>query len=134
RGQQLLLLALAALLLLAGIEHLNLVTRDAGASAHARFLFPAIAATSLFLVLGLWQLPTYVRAVGLAALLSASIAATGFSLSILPSSFGPIVPVYGDLDSAQAQQRVSVNFDEARMSVQGWNLEPRSDLRPGGRL
>ncbi|HEX6512681.1 MAG TPA: glycosyltransferase family 39 protein, partial [Chloroflexota bacterium] len=135
RGQQLLVLGLGTLLLLASIVHLNLATHDAGATAHARFLFPALAATSLGLAYGLWRLPGLARPLGVTALLGISLGVIGFSLATIPPAFEQTaLPVYSDLDSAQAEHRISVTFDKAGIGLSGWTLAPSSDLRPGGQL
>jgi hypothetical protein len=105
-------------------------THSDGGSTHGRFMFPAIGSTATFLLLGLWALPKALRLGAVATLLATCLAVIGYSVDVLPRSFGPTLPVYGDMHSASAQHSGRIRFANG-MNVLGWSELDRTAARPG---
>jgi hypothetical protein len=103
---------------------------DDGATAHARFILPSLAAASFLFVAGLTALPKVVRKIGLAALVALELIVAVFSLGLLPRAFGGVSPIFGDARSAQIENATPVTFDRA-MGLAGWSGFSPSNLKPG---
>ncbi|MHB8618992.1 MAG: glycosyltransferase family 39 protein [Chloroflexota bacterium] len=106
------------------------VQLDDGATAHARFMLPALTASSILLAVGLDSLPFMVSRVAFPCLFAAQLAAAGYALRTLPVSFGGTLPVYGDARSAMIQHHDRVVFHKA-MEVRGWT-DSAVQVKPGG--
>lgn len=124
-----LLALLASFLILLGIVlYRNIITQSDGGTTHVRFLLPALAATSTFLVLGLLSLPKGLREVALGGLFAACLSVTGYAVWTLPDAFVNI-PTFGDLASAGAREPLNVDFATG-MRLAGANL-PDQPVVPG---
>jgi hypothetical protein len=126
-------LAFALLTLVAIVNYRYVGTRGDGGTTHARFLFPAIAASSLLIVLGLSGLPRLARVVGFITLFGTCLATVGYSVYILPRSFGPTLPVYGDVASAGVQNMSKLAFASG-MELIGWSRTEGRPVAPGQTL
>ncbi|HLY67795.1 MAG TPA: hypothetical protein VKU60_19810, partial [Chloroflexota bacterium] len=132
RGASLVLLVSAFFVLLVMVDYRVLATRSDGGTTHARFLFPAVAASTIFLVLGISALPDLLRKTGFFVLFSASLALVAYSVFVLPRSFGLTVPVYGDPEAAGAQELLAADFSNG-MQLVGWS-RPDGGVAPGQQL
>jgi len=133
-GASLVLLAAGFFVLLVMVDYRVLLTRSDGGTTHARFLFPAFAASTIFLVLGLDALrPDWLRKASFGLLFASCLSLVGFSIEALPKSFGPIAPVYGDAQSAGVQNPVQADFSNG-MQLLGWNLVSGQPVKPGQTL
>jgi hypothetical protein len=122
-------LQVSFLMLLGIIFHRNLTSLSDGGTSHARFLMPAILATSAFLGLGLMSLPRVLRRLATAGMFATCLSAIGYGLWILPRAFVN-VPAYGDLSSAGAAQTADVRFANG-MQLAGFSLPPERTVAPG---
>jgi len=129
-GASLILLASGFLILLVMVDYRVLATHSDGGTTHARFLFPAISASTLLLVLGLSALPKMVRGWSFGLLFCACLSLIGYSLYVLPRSFGPTLPVYGDATRAGVQHLSNATFDNS-MRLVGWSSLDGQEVRPG---
>lgn len=129
-GASLILLAAGFLILFAMVDYRVVATRSDGGTTHARFLFPAITASSLGLVLGLNRFPKPVRLASFGLLFCTCLAMIGYSIYVLPTSYGPTLPVYGDATRAGAQHVDNVSFSNG-MRLVGWTLPDGSVAHPG---
>ena len=130
-GASLVLLSAAFAILLVMVDYRYLVTKSDGGTTHARFLFPAFAASSIFLALGINALrPKWLRSASFGLLFASCLSLVGYSIETLPKSFGPTLPVYGDIATAGAQHAASVNFANG-MQLLGWSLDGGQPPRPG---
>lgn len=103
---------------------------DDGATAHARFVLPSLASSSILLTIGLASLPRLIRRAGFAALVALELGVAVYSLYILPGAFGGVIPVYGDLVSAQVQHPMAVTFERA-VQFSGWSPMTADPVRAG---
>ncbi|GEM_PF-3059518 len=109
------------LVLLAVVLYRNIVTFSDGGTTHARFLLPAIGASSIFIASGLAILPSVFRKAALGGLFATCLSVVGYSILTLPQSFGPTAPAYGDARSAGVQQSLAVDYSNG-MRLAGLNL------------
>ncbi len=128
-----LLLAVALSGSLLSVVLWNILQHDDGATSHARFIFPTLTASSLFIALGLWSLPRILRVAGFASLFALYLAVIGYSFMTLPKAFGPTAPVYGDVQSAGAQHSTNIPFGHA-MEIVGWSNSGISPPNAGSQL
>ncbi len=105
-------LAAAFVILLLVVVYYDMAGHNDGGTTHGRFLFPALLSSSIFLAAGLWSLPRWGRWWALHGLICTCLAAIGYALWIVPRSFGPVLPVYGDTVSAGVQDPRSVSFEK----------------------
>jgi hypothetical protein len=130
-GASLILLVSAFFILLVIVDYRVLATHSDGGTTHARFLFPAFAASTIFLVLGIDALgPAWLRKAGFGLVFASCLSLIGFSIEALPKSYGPTVPVYGDAKAAGAQHLLTVDFDNG-MQLLGWSLLSKNEVRTG---
>lgn len=125
------LLAASLLSLLAIVQYRYLASGSDGGTTHARFLFPAIAASSILLALGLDSLrPSWLSKLGFGLLFASCLSVVGYSIMTLPKSFGPTLPVYSDAKTAGAETVTRVEFVNG-MLLLGWRVVDESPLKPG---
>jgi len=133
RGMAWLLLAVAFVSLFLIVDYRYMVTRSDGGSTHGRFLLPALMSMSLFLTLGLYVLPQFLRVAAFTLLFGTCLAVVGYSVYALPRFFGPTLPVYGDPQTAGMQQPAPASYPTG-MQLLGWSRTDQAPPGPGGKL
>jgi Dolichyl-phosphate-mannose-protein mannosyltransferase len=119
-GASVFLLAAAFFILLVMVDYRWLLSHSDGGTTRARFLFPAVLASTTILVFGIARLPNLLRKATFVVLFASCLSLIGYSIRILPGSFGPTLPVYGDTGAAGAKDSLQVAFNNG-MELVGWN-------------
>ncbi|MGH2468502.1 MAG: glycosyltransferase family 39 protein [Chloroflexota bacterium] len=133
RAGALLLLALALAGSLAAVVLWHGVQLDDGATAHARFILPALTSCAVFLALGLASLPRGLNRVASACASGLAAVTVGAGLLAVAHSFGATAAVYGDAASAGVQHPQAVVFEHV-MELVGWNRAGPAQVPAGGTL
>jgi len=133
RAGGLLLLGLALAGSLAAVVLWHGVQLDDGATAHARFILPALTSCAVFLALGLASLPRRLNVLASACTSGLAAVTVGAGLLTVAHSFGATAPVYGDAVSAGVQYHQPIRFEHA-MELVGWNRVSLPQVPAGGTL